>query len=81
MSDEYRAARDALLDEKIALRRHAEAVAERRRRLPLGGELFFAPADPGLRPRHVDFIWPVWAVLDHTPEGRGTDWGPELADR
>src|SRR4030088_1890967 len=31
-SDEYRAARDALLDEKIALRRHAEAGAERRRR-------------------------------------------------
>src|SRR5207302_2200088 len=38
-SDEYRAARDALLDEEIALRRHTEAVAEQRRRLPLGGEV------------------------------------------
>ena len=42
-------------------------------------ELFFAPTEPGLHPRHVDFIWPLWAVLDLTPEGRGTDWGPELS--
>ena len=42
-------------------------------------ELFFAPTEPGMHPRHVDFIWPLWAVLDLTPEGRGTDWGPELA--
>ena len=41
-------------------------------------ELFFAPTDPGQNPRHVDFIWPLWAVLDRTPEGRGSDWGPEL---
>jgi predicted dithiol-disulfide oxidoreductase (DUF899 family) len=216
-SDEYRTARDALLDEEIALRRHTEAVAEQRRRLPLGGEvptdyefdgaggtvrlselfeagkdtlflynfmfipgearlplegacpsctsiidavdgeaphivqrinlavvakapleqfqehartrgwrnvrllssanttynadyqgesdrgqnpiatvfvrrdgtihhfwsseLYSAPTDPGEHPRHVDFIWPLWAVLDRTPEGRGTDWGPELAYR
>jgi predicted dithiol-disulfide oxidoreductase (DUF899 family) len=211
-SDEYRAARDALLDEEIALRRHTEAVADQRRRLPLGGEvptdyefagaggtvrlsglfedgkdtlflynfmfipgkaglplmpvlhldhrrgrrgssthraarqsrghregsvravsgarthagvaqhaavlvreydlqrrlfresdrgqnpvatvfvrrdgkihhfwsseLYSAPTEPGEHPRHVDFIWPLWAVLDRTPEGRGTDWGPELA--
>lgn len=38
-SDEYRAERDALLDEEIALRRHSEAVAEQRRGLPLGGEV------------------------------------------
>jgi predicted dithiol-disulfide oxidoreductase (DUF899 family) len=44
-------------------------------------ELFFAPTAPGLHPRHVDFIWPLWAVLDLTPEGRGTDWGPELKYR
>jgi predicted dithiol-disulfide oxidoreductase (DUF899 family) len=42
-------------------------------------ELFFAPTEPGLHPRHVDFIWPLWAVLDLTPEGRGTDWEPRLA--
>jgi predicted dithiol-disulfide oxidoreductase (DUF899 family) len=41
-------------------------------------ELFFAPSDAGQNPRHVDFMWPVWALLDHTPEGRGTDWSPEL---
>ena len=41
-------------------------------------ELFFAPTDPGQHPRHVDFIWPLWAVLDRTPEGRGSDWGPQL---
>jgi len=42
-------------------------------------ELFFAPTELGMHPRHVDFIWPLWAVLDLTPEGRGTDWGPELS--
>jgi predicted dithiol-disulfide oxidoreductase (DUF899 family) len=41
-------------------------------------ELFFAPNDPGQHMRHVDFIWPVWNVLDRTPEGRGSNWGPEL---
>jgi predicted dithiol-disulfide oxidoreductase (DUF899 family) len=44
-------------------------------------ELFFAPTEQGMHPRHVDFIWPLWAVLDLTPEGRGTDWGPELEYR
>ncbi len=42
-------------------------------------ELFLAPTDPGQHPRHVDFLWPVWAVFDRTPEGRGTDWHPQLA--
>jgi len=42
-------------------------------------ELFDAPTEPGLHPRHVDFIWPVWSVFDCTPEGRGSDWFPELA--
>ena len=41
-------------------------------------ELFFAPTEPGMHPRHVDFLWPLWAALDLTPEGRGADWGPEL---
>jgi predicted dithiol-disulfide oxidoreductase (DUF899 family) len=38
-SPEYRAARNALLAEEIELRRHAERVAELRRRLPPGGEV------------------------------------------
>ena len=33
---------------------------------------------PGRHPRHVDRIWPIWNILDMTPEGRG-DWGPKLA--
>ena len=41
-------------------------------------ELFNVPNAAGLHPRHVDFMWPVWAMLDRTPEGRGTDWEPAL---
>ena len=41
-------------------------------------ELFLAPTDPGQHPRHVDFLWPVWAVFDRTPEGRDTEWHPQL---
>jgi len=36
-------------------------------------ELMFAPGDEGEDPRHVDSIWPIWSVLDMTPEGRGTE--------
>ena len=36
-------------------------------------ELFYAPAAPGQNPRHVDFMWPLWNILDTTPSGRGTD--------
>jgi predicted dithiol-disulfide oxidoreductase (DUF899 family) len=35
------------------------------------------PNAAGLHPRHVDFMWPVWAMFDRTPEGRG-DWNPAL---
>jgi predicted dithiol-disulfide oxidoreductase (DUF899 family) len=41
-------------------------------------ELFLVPADPGQDMRHVDFMWPLWLVLDRTPGGRGLDWHPEL---
>ena len=41
-------------------------------------ELFLVPTEPGEDMRHVDFMWPLWLVLDRTPEGRGTDWRPEL---
>ncbi len=41
-------------------------------------ELFFPHTDPGQHPRHVDFMWPLWNVLDRTPEGRGSDSGPRL---
>jgi len=41
-------------------------------------ELLFVPADSGQDPRHVDFLWPLWSILDRTPQGRGQDWGPSL---
>ena len=42
-------------------------------------ELFFVPPEPGQNPRHVDHIWPLWNLLDLTPEGRGSDWYPGYA--
>jgi predicted dithiol-disulfide oxidoreductase (DUF899 family) len=42
-----------------------------------GSELFYAKADKGMHPRHVDLLWPLWNVLDLTPEGRG-DFYPKL---
>ena len=41
-------------------------------------ELWWAPHDPGQDSRHVDFMWPLWLMLDRTPEGRGKTWGPQL---
>lgn len=39
-------------------------------------ELLFAPSEPGQHPRHVDIVWPLWGMLDFTPEGRAPDWLP-----
>jgi predicted dithiol-disulfide oxidoreductase (DUF899 family) len=44
-----------------------------------GSELLFAPAEEGQDPRHGDTIDPLWNLFDLTPEGRGTDWYPELS--
>jgi predicted dithiol-disulfide oxidoreductase (DUF899 family) len=33
-------------------------------------ELMYAPRDEGMEARHVDSIWPIWNLLDATPEGR-----------
>lgn len=41
-------------------------------------EAMFAKAEEGQDPRHVDMLWPLWNVLDLTPEGRGT-WYPSLS--
>jgi predicted dithiol-disulfide oxidoreductase (DUF899 family) len=43
-----------------------------------GSELLYAPPDPGQDPRHADSIDPQWNLFDLAPEGRGTDWYPEL---
>jgi len=41
-------------------------------------ELLFAKSAPGQNARHVDPLWPLWNLLDFTPEGRGSDWYPKL---
>ena len=41
-------------------------------------ELAYAPSNPGQHPRHVDFMWPLWNILDTTPAGRGIDFQPRL---
>jgi predicted dithiol-disulfide oxidoreductase (DUF899 family) len=41
-------------------------------------ELWFADADPGQDKRHVDFMWPMWAMFDRAPEGRGKNFYPRL---
>jgi predicted dithiol-disulfide oxidoreductase (DUF899 family) len=55
--EEYRAARERLLEREIELRRATEAVAEARRRLPPGGpvpeDYEFEEADPGREPAPV----------------------------
>jgi len=35
-----------------------------------GSELLFVPNKAG-DPRHIDMMWPLWNVLDTTPDGRG----------
>jgi predicted dithiol-disulfide oxidoreductase (DUF899 family) len=41
-------------------------------------ELLFIPPDKGQNERHIDIAWPLWNLLDFTPEGRGTDWFPRI---
>jgi predicted dithiol-disulfide oxidoreductase (DUF899 family) len=43
-------------------------------------ELSLVPPELEQDPRHVDAIWPIWGLLDYTPEGRGSDdWHPKLS--
>jgi len=53
-------------------------VRDNRIRHFYGSELLSAPMEKGQDPRHVDAIWPLWNLLDLTPEGRGKDWYPKL---
>ena len=46
-----------------------------------GSELLFEASDPGQDPRHGDMIDPLWNLFDLTPDGRGTDWYPDLSYR
>lgn len=56
------------------------AFARRRGRIyhTWATEMLFAPSDRGQDPRHIDLIWPVWNLLDMTPDGRSAKWGPKL---
>ena len=42
------------------------------------GEMGGKTADPGQDPRGAPDLMPLWTILDCTPEGRGTDWYPQL---
>jgi predicted dithiol-disulfide oxidoreductase (DUF899 family) len=42
------------------------------------GEMGASTADPGQDPRGAPDLMPLWTILDNTPEGRGTDWYPQL---
>jgi predicted dithiol-disulfide oxidoreductase (DUF899 family) len=45
-------------------------------------EMFQIPREAASQgPRHVDFMWPLWAMLDRTPAGRDPDWEPSLEYR
>lgn len=44
-----------------------------------GSEMLYAKAEEGQNMRHADTIWPLWSVLDMTPEGRGANWYPKLS--
>lgn len=41
-----------------------------------GSELLYADVEGDAR--HMDTMWPLWNVLDATPDGRGEDWYPPL---
>jgi predicted dithiol-disulfide oxidoreductase (DUF899 family) len=44
-----------------------------------GSELLFESPEPGQDPRHGETIDPLWNLFDLTPEGRGSDWYPNLS--
>ena len=43
-----------------------------------GDEITSDMADPGQDPRGAVEMDPLWLLLDTSPEGRGTDWYPQL---
>jgi len=43
-----------------------------------GSEMLYAERKDGADTRHVEMLWPLWNVLDLTPDGRGADFYPKL---
>ena len=41
-------------------------------------ELLYTKPEHGQDERHIDMMWPLWNLLDITPEGRGENWYPRL---
>jgi predicted dithiol-disulfide oxidoreductase (DUF899 family) len=41
-------------------------------------EMIHTRPDKGEDPRPVDLIWPLWNLLDMTPDGRGDGWYPKV---
>ena len=44
-----------------------------------GTDMLYAKEEKGQNARHLDLMWPLWNVLDLTPQGRGSDWYPKLS--
>ena len=40
--------------------------------------IYLGGGKQGQDARHVDIVWPLWNLLDLTPEGRGTNWYPKV---
>jgi predicted dithiol-disulfide oxidoreductase (DUF899 family) len=68
-SRDYHAESDdsELLSMMNVFRRDGDAV-----RHTWASELMYVPREQGDGPRHVDSIWPIYGLLDMTPEGRGS---------
>jgi predicted dithiol-disulfide oxidoreductase (DUF899 family) len=83
-TDEYRAARDRLLEAEVELRQMTEAVAEQRRALPRGGvipnDYVFDEGsvdnDTVSRVRLSDLISPSGSTLSPWPAARSHDSAP-----
>ena len=41
-----------------------------------GSEMLYAKGEEGMDSRHIDTLWPLWNILDLTPQGRGAEWYP-----
>lgn len=54
-------------------RRHGDTI-----RHFWGSEMVFSPEDAGQDNRGLDFMDPVWSLLDTTPEGRGAEFFPKV---
>jgi predicted dithiol-disulfide oxidoreductase (DUF899 family) len=65
--------RDYLAEDENEMQRPVASVFTKRDGLIRhfwSSELIAAPTEEGQHPRHVDYMWPFWKLLDGTPDGR-----------